>query len=58
MDLRVLLFLVFYFFTGVFMSPIVYALFTYALTAALSFLVIGVIVLINKIMNKTNEGEV
>ena len=39
------------------MSPVVYALFTYGLTAVLSFLVIGVIVLINKLMNKDTENE-
>jgi len=39
------------------MNPVVYALLTYALTAALSFLVIGVIVLINYLMNKKTEGK-
>lgn len=31
-----------------------YALFTYALTAVISFLLIGVVVLLNKVMHKLN----
>lgn len=37
------------------MGPVTYALFTYALTAAISFAVIGVIVLIDHIMSGKGE---
>lgn len=37
------------------MNPIVYALFSYTLTAVISFLVIAVIVVIDRIMSKTGK---
>ena len=37
------------------MGPVVYALFTYALTAVISFAVIGVVVLIDKVMSRKGE---
>lgn len=37
------------------MSPVTYAIFTYALTAVISYAVIAVIVLIDKLMSKNNE---
>ena len=38
------------------MNTVTYAIFAYAMTAVISFAVVGVIVLINKIMSK-EEGE-
>lgn len=37
------------------MNTVTYALFAYAMTAAISFAVVGVIVLINKIMSGGEE---
>lgn len=37
------------------MGPVVYALFSYALTAVISFAVIGIIVLIDKAMGKNGK---
>ena len=34
------------------MNPVLYSLMTYALTAVISYAVVGVIVLVNKIMSK------
>ncbi len=39
------------------MGPVVYSLFTYALTAVISFAVIGIVVLIDKTMSKKNKEE-
>lgn len=39
------------------MGPVVYALFTYALTAVISFTVIGVVVLIDKVMSRKGEQK-
>lgn len=39
------------------MNPFIYALFTYGLTAVLSFLVIGIIVLINRLMSGSGENK-
>lgn len=42
---------------GTKMGPVVYALFTYALTAVISFAVIGVVVLIDKVMSRKGEQK-
>ena len=39
------------------MGPVLYAIFSYALTAVISFAVIGIIVLIDKVMSKGTKGE-
>ncbi len=39
------------------MGPVLYALFSYALTAVISFFVIGIIVLIDRIMRKKGKEE-
>lgn len=39
------------------MGVITYALFSYALTAGISYVVIGIIVLIDRAMNAGKEGE-
>ena len=39
------------------MGVIPYMFFSYALTAAISFLIIGIIVLVNKLMSKTKNDE-
>ncbi len=39
------------------MGSVVYALFSYALTAVISFAVIGIIVLTDKLMSKSNKEE-
>ncbi len=39
------------------MNPIVYALLSYALTAVISFLIIGVIVLIDRAMSKSGKDK-
>lgn len=39
------------------MNPIVYALFAYALTAVISVMVIGLIVIVNNIMNKPKANN-
>ena len=39
------------------MGPVVYALFTYALTAVISFAVIGVVVVIDKVMSRKGEQK-
>ena len=39
------------------MGPITYAVFTYGLTAFISFAVIGVIVLINALMTPKEKGK-
>lgn len=39
------------------MGPVVYALFTYALTAVISFIVVGVIVMIDRMMGKNQQEE-
>lgn len=39
------------------MGPVVYSLFTYALTAVISFAVIGVVVLIDKAMSGKGERK-
>lgn len=39
------------------MNTVVYALFAYGMTAVISFAVIGVIVLINKIMNRGDKED-
>ncbi len=39
------------------MGVALYALFSYGLTAAISFAVIGIIVLIDRVMSKGGKGE-
>ncbi len=39
------------------MGPVIYALFSYALTAVISFAIIGIIVLIDKTMSKPGKEE-
>ncbi len=39
------------------MNPIVYALLAYALTAVISIMVIGLIVIVNNVMNKPKNNH-
>lgn len=39
------------------MGPIAYSLFTYALTALISYAVIGIVVLVNRTMSKKSDGK-
>ncbi len=39
------------------MNPIVYALFSYALTAVISFFVVGIIVLVDRIMSHPEKNK-
>lgn len=42
---------------GIAVNPIVYALFSYALTAVISFFIVGVIVLVDRMMSHTDKNE-
>lgn len=39
------------------MDPVIYALFSYALTAVISFAVVGIIVLIDRFMSRLDRKE-